>query len=138
MSTSGFKIVVEHEISRERVGDLLCCAFEGGSNYWYRIEQFHEPTTYQFRTNKNQIFKHLDYPLNPEGYLVVSDYHGIDQDETPKRRRLSYVTIKRGLKLLSTSKTYAHHWQDFLAENEDATTGDVFLQFCLFGDVIYG
>jgi hypothetical protein len=28
--------------------------------------------------------------------------------------------------------------RDFIDENDDAITADVFLQFCLFGDVIYG
>ena len=136
---SSFEVIVKHEISRERVGDLLCSAFEGGSNYWYRIEEFHAPSVYQFRADEHAIYQHLDYPLNPEGYLIISDYFGMDGVlKGMKVRRLNYSTIKRGLRLLSTSKTYAHHWRDFITENEDATTGDVFLQLCLFGEVIYG
>jgi pimeloyl-ACP methyl ester carboxylesterase len=30
------------------------------------------------------------------------------------------------------------HWADFLTENEDAETGDVFVQLCLLGEVVYG
>lgn len=33
---------------------------------------------------------------------------------------------------------YPRHWADVLAENDDATTGDVFLQCCLFGECIFG
>jgi hypothetical protein len=33
---------------------------------------------------------------------------------------------------------YPRHIADILSENDDATTGDVFLQLCLFGDVVYG
>lgn len=138
---SGFTVTVQHEVSRQRIGDLLCSAFEGGSNYWYRIEEFHAPTTYQFRTfpESLKVFKHIDYPLNPDGYLVVSDFHGCDEPETEiKKRKLNFATIKRGLKLLSQSKEYSHHWRDFLAENDDQITADVFLQFCLFGEVVYG
>jgi hypothetical protein len=30
------------------------------------------------------------------------------------------------------------HFGDFMGENDDATTSDVFLQLCLFGEVVYG
>ncbi len=135
--SAGFKIKTTHEITREQVGNLLCSAFEGGSNYWYRIEETHAPSTYQYRCMKGHTFSHVDYPLNPDGYLVVSDYHGADEGESVKRR-LNYRSIKRGLQLMAESKEYAHHWRDFIAEDDDAITADVFLQFCLFGEVVYG
>jgi len=101
MST-GFEVTVKHQISHQRVSDLLCSAFESGSNYW------------------------------------ISDAYALGEDEIPKKRKLSYATIKRGLRLLSTTPAYAQHWADFLSENDDATTGDVFLQLCLYGEVVYG
>lgn len=134
----GFTVTVQHEITRERIGDLLCSAFEGGSNYWYRIEESHAPSTYQYRCFPDKIMSHIDYPLNPDGSIVVSDYFGLSVGDRIKKRKLSYATIKRGLRLMSQSDEYAHHWRDFLAEEDDGTTGDVFLQFCLFGEVIYG
>lgn len=138
-TVTGFTVSVQHDISRERVGDLLCSAFEGGSNYWYRIEEFKAPTTFQYRcVPDGGVYRHIDYPLNPDGFLVISDYHGIDEGETPKKRKLNFATIKRGLRLMSQSTEYAHHWRDFLAEDDDAITADVFLQFCLFGEVVYG
>ena len=141
MSTN-FEVKVTHQITREQVGNLLSSAFEGGSNYWYRIEEFHKPSVYQFNYGADLgkeagYFKQIDYPLNPDGYLVVSDYHGADDGEV-KKRTLSSHSIKRGLRLMSESKDYAHHWRDLLAEDDDQTTADVFLQFCLFGDVVYG
>ena len=42
--------------------------------------------------------------------------------------------IAAGLALLADTV----HWVDFMDENEDGTTGDVFLQLCLFGDVVFG
>ncbi len=142
MSTTGFEIKTTHYITREQVANLLCSAFEGGNNYWYRIELFHAPSTYQFNFGADLgkpagHFKQIDYPLNPDGYLVVSDYHGADPGEMVKRR-LNYRSIKRGLQLMAESKEYAHHWRDFIAENDDCITADVFLQFCLFGEVIHG
>jgi len=36
------------------------------------------------------------------------------------------------------AKKEPRHFADFLKEDYDETTGDVFLQCCLFGEVIYG
>ena len=44
--------------------------------------------------------------------------------------------IKRGLTVMA--KKERKHFVDFLNEDYDETTADVFLQCCLFGEVIYG
>lgn len=125
---------VKHEISLQRISDLLCSAFEGGSNYWYQIDKFIKPETMSFRTDKDQIFRHLDYPLNEGGALIISDIEG-DLNEPPWKR-LDLNAIKKGLRTMA--KKHPRHMGDFLNENDDADTGDVFLQCCLFGEVIYG
>jgi len=124
------RLTVEIEITLSRVSDLLCSAFEGGSNYWYRIVAQTAPPAYAFRVDSETIFPHLDYPLNEGGSLRISD----GDDEWT----LDLNLVKRGLGLFCASEKYAKHFGDFLAENDDATTGDVFLQLCLFGDVIFG
>ena len=47
---------------------------------------------------------------------------------------LDRAKIAVGLALLADTA----HWVDFMDENEDGTTGDVFLQMCLFGEVVFG
>jgi len=142
MKTTGFTIKTTREVTREQVANLLCSAFEGGSNYWYRIEKKKAPSTYQFRTDPDTIYSHIDYPLNPDGYLIVSDFHGADGLDEIVERKLNYASIKRGLQLMAEANAkglpYGHHWNDFITDNDDQTTADVFLQFCLFGEVIYG
>jgi hypothetical protein len=125
-------VAVKHSISLERISDLLCSAFEGGSNYWYVINEFVEPKALTFRTDKDQVYRHLDYPLNEGGALVVGDM----EDEDSEDKRLDLEAIERGLKIMA--EKYPRHMMDFINENEDADTGDVFLQCCLFGEAIYG
>jgi hypothetical protein len=125
-------VAVKHSISLERISDLLCSAFEGGSNYWYVINEFVEPKALTFRTDKDQVYRHLDYPLNEGGALVVGDM----EDEDSEDKRLDLEAIERGLKIMA--EKYPRHMLDFINENEDADTGDVFLQCCLFGEAIYG
>ena len=49
---------------------------------------------------------------------------------------LNLKKIKEGLTAMA--KKEPKHFADFIAEDYDQTTGDVFLQCCLFGKVIYG
>lgn len=49
---------------------------------------------------------------------------------------LTRASIAAGIVCMATR--YATHFGDMLAENGDATTGDVLLQCALFGDLIYG
>lgn len=115
-----------------RVQDLLCCALEGGSNYWYQIVKFIEPETLACRAHDKEIFRHLDYPVNVGGALIFQDNEG-----DPKNRyRLDLRSIEKGLKSMANNSP--EHFASFIAENEDADTGDVFLQHCLFGEVVYG
>jgi hypothetical protein len=36
------------------------------------------------------------------------------------------------------AQAYTRHFADFINQNDDAITGDVFLQCCLLGEVLYG
>ena len=44
--------------------------------------------------------------------------------------------MKKGLDLMAGE--HQRHWQDFINENDDADTADVFMQLCLFGEIVYG
>jgi hypothetical protein len=129
-------IKIETQIPFDRITDLLCSAFEGGSNYWYNIEYYQKPKNFNNSKDKTgkDIFKHLDYPINEGGYLAISDNND-GQGET-EREILNLESIERGLKVMA--KKYPSHMKDFLDEQDDAGTGDVFLQCCLFGKVIFG
>lgn len=132
---------VKVQVSKQRVSDLLCNALEGGSNYWYEIVQKVAPKKFEFYsapelgggTKENpKVFPHLDYPMNPDGCLWIRSL--MEDNDSP--RSLNLTSLERGLQLMA--EKYPHHWGDFLAENDDATTGDVFLQLALYGEVIYG
>lgn len=138
-----FKFEVKSKVSRERVGHLLSCAFEGGSNYWYRIEETHKPDRFEYYSckknpgeEKQEVFPHIDYPLNPGGHLIVSDFYGADGDEEQMvRKTLDLAALSLGLQRME--EMYLHHFVNFMKGDEDAETGDVFLQCCLFGEIVY-
>jgi len=131
-------ILVPLRIPVERVSNLLCSAFEGGSNYWARIEKKTEPTEYLYRSSEDQVYPHIDYPLNPGGSLTISANGDDEHEEIDGRREwvLDVEAIKRGLAFMANNEPSA--FGDFLGEDDDQITADVFLQCCLFGKVVYG
>lgn len=124
---------VELTVTRERVSDLLTSAFEGGSDYWYCVAKKIAPTTWEFTSEPTPTRGHYrqDYPLNPGGSLLICD---ID-DEEKTQITLDWAALQRGLTVMQ--KKYPEHFADFLSENDDAITGDVFLQCCLYNEIIF-
>jgi hypothetical protein len=121
------------EVSDQCVADLLCSALEGGSNYWYSIVKFIEPPKLEFRIMKSQVFRHIDYPMNVGGALHIQDK---EAGKDSKTYILELASLRNGVQVMANK--FPRHFADFVNENDDAITGDVFLQCCLFGDVIYG
>ncbi len=121
---------VENREQRDRrLQDLLCCALEGGSNYWYQIKKFSYPHG-QTKESMPMEFRHLELPFKG-GSLLIGVSESSEYD-----RLLDRAAIDRSIQLLA--KKYPKHYADFVAENEDAITGDVFLQLALFGEVVFG
>jgi len=133
---------IETEISDDTIRGLLCNAFEGGSNDWYVIRKYILPKGAEHRDYRDggarqpsKSYWHISQivPLEEGGALLIGDL------ENPKAEplRLDRNTIKRGLHIMA--EKYPQHWGDALSESQaDAITGDVFLQCCLFGEIVYG
>lgn len=122
-------IKIEIEISDERIGDLLCCAMEGGIGYWATIIDYENPDEVKVE------FAHNELPLTERGAVVLTESNDGPLDDQP-RWRLDRAAVERGLRLLA--EKYPGHWAEFLTENEDADTGDVFVQLAVLGELVYG
>ena len=117
------KFKAEIEVTDEQLKDLLCCAFEGGSNYWIDYARRHEAKD----TRAEFIF---EVPFTPNNYVELRP---LEEEESVN---LTYESLKEGLRIMA--EQYPHHMSDLLNDNADATTGDAYLQCCVFGEVIYG
>jgi hypothetical protein len=144
-------------IPAERVLGLVTTAFEGGVGYWAVIVGYEAPPTPpeqwehrsfeeslgQPKSKEHPVFRHSEYPLNGGAVLVAEDEAfcragGIQEyiAQGGEVWRLDAEAVERGLALMA--KTQPRHWANFVEENEDADTGDVFMQLALLGEVIYG
>jgi len=113
-----------------RVKDLLTSAVEGGSNYWGEIRDYdlaNGITLGQFD------FPHIDVPFK-EGCSIIFD--DIEGDPDLSNKKLNLETMQNGLQIMADK--YPHHFADVMTEQDDASTGDVFLQCSLFGEIVFG
>jgi hypothetical protein len=119
------------KIDPKRVQDMIIGAFEGGSNYWCHTANLINPKPESlpkdgvvwWGNSKKNVFD------DPQFRVEIID----DENET---HILDPLAIAKGLQIMATK--YSGHFSDMITENDDATTSDVFLQCCLFGEVIYG
>lgn len=152
---NGFTI--EQTISLEKVSNLIISALEGGSNYWYMIQKEIKPVTKeriyldsiwdeQRKKNPNWLSS-VEIVFNG-GALMIDDSMA-DDPELKEPIRFDLECIQKGLEvwqadvqsggtLHGSESADPSHWADFIGGNDDQTTADVFLQYCIFGKVIYG
>jgi hypothetical protein len=111
-------------ISFKDIEDLLICAFEGGSNYWYDdLEPIQE--TSKLATASERFYDNL----MTHGFRLKDKETG----------ELHGVHIERYAEAVSLmQQKYTQHFMNWRSENYDAETGDVFLQLLVFKDVVYG
>ena len=120
------KFTVPESVNVERVKGLLCSAFEGGSNYWYTDLNVHQ---WPDGVSSREAW-HMEVPVVEGGVLSLVDKYEGDE------HLLDLAKITKGLAIMR--EKYPRHWSNFATENDDAETADVFLQCCVFDDIIYG
>jgi len=132
MSTK-FAVTTAVQIDSDKIAELLCSAFEGGSGYWSEIGGYNVPKEVWLWGDGSNIFKYIQYPLSKGGAVIVLE---TGDGDVSKEHVLDLAAIKRGLQTMANKEP--RHFANFLAGNGDADTGDVFLQCCLLGEVVYG
>jgi hypothetical protein len=130
---------VDFDVPDDMVRSMLCNAFEGGSS-WVQVREYRlRPgiTMADVREGgslqdpKNYWHPCQLVPLLEGCAIVAADTY---QDQPPVI--LDREAMHRGLRIMA--EKYPRHFLDMVCENDDAATGDVFLQCCMFGEVVYG
>lgn len=128
-------------VTSEQVSDMLSTAFEGGSNYWYANLDYDLGDGYTIadfrkggRCQYPGTYFHWSQliPLVEGCALTFEDSD--DDGATPLR--LDREKVMAGAQVMAAK--YPQHFADWMNEDGDATTGDVFLQCCVFGELVYG
>lgn len=121
-----FDIALTVSIKQDKLEDLILSAIEGGSNYWYFIEE----------NANDQPYEKSPFVAGSNG-LRISNRILSDNGECDYLDAwLNVESVKNGLRVMSNK--YTRHLINLIEGNDDAATADVFLQCCLFGSVVYG
>jgi len=118
-----FEVQVRTEVHAKTLGEVLAAALNDGSVYWINHVKWKWPVGATPRMSLTAL---------------LFEYGGavhIWQIEENTPCALDMNVVEQGLKTMS--EKYPKHTWDLLSENDDATTADVFLQCCLFGDIKY-
>lgn len=125
-----FVVAETFRVPRSQVASLLCCALNGSYEHWFRIVEVVKPVRFQFRVHPDLVITTIDCPLNDGGALVI---RSLEPDSN--LFRLDLASLASGLNDMASR--CPRHFADFLNGKADTITGSVFLQCCLFGELIY-
>ena len=127
------------------VENMLVAAFEGGCNYWLDQVQTIFPSGHSYEDYKHGG-KYHQSDIATEPCYNAWKYEGgklnlrLQPECLGDHEKIwfvfDYETAIKGFELMR-EKT-PRHWNDMMAQNDDAITADVWLQLCLFGEVVYG
>jgi len=124
------KVKIEFNINFRHFEDIIVTAMEGGSNYWYHIDDF---IPYIDGDNKEpatiRLSKHLFN--NPLYKLEICDKYDLLVLGT-----LTQASILKAIEL--ASKEYLDVFHDLLEGTGDAGTADILFQLAVMGKVIFG
>lgn len=118
-------------LTADDVENLMTSAIEGGSNYWYLIGNDDEVRK---ATEDMQGAAFVDRMLIAIQRGVGVKIYDVEDEEN----LLGTLTKDSWTKAESLFiKNHRHHLADVLGENDDASTGDVFFQLALMGEIVY-
>lgn len=131
------EVVIPVTVTGRIMSDLLISAFEGGSNYWVRSLRL-------FDRDGHRVAGLVDHPVQDlSSIVVVEDDNGKEHTLTmpgvvkPGQALGKHVSdLEVGLRIMAEKHT--NHFTNLINDDADAETGDVFLQCCLFGEIVYG
>jgi hypothetical protein len=121
--------VTLNEEDFKHVENLLITAFEGGSNYWYLISD-HNRKHFPKDVYLSSILAH------PGSRMVIKDGSGEEYFEPKEITHEDVLTAWEAFQ--QPDDRWKRHFRDLISGNDDACTGDAFLQLVVLNDIVFG
>lgn len=126
-------------LTNDRRLDMLTGALEGGSNYWYDLREASEEAIKTVVPELDTLRKQTPFvdlmwqAIEGGASIPVFD---IEDEEGEAIGHISLESIAKGEALMLANEN--EHFSDIIGEYDDATTADVWFQFCVLGELVYG
>lgn len=135
----GETISVPTPVDWQRVADAMVGAIEGGSTYW--LNSCHASLDDNSQTLKRAIqladnIWYAEASYWRDGGRALVKYDNPETGPSIAEKEIGKAELLLGLRTMAEKAP--RHFADLVNENDDATTHDVFIQYVLFGDIIYG
>jgi hypothetical protein len=118
---------IELNIPDQNIIDVMVTALEGGSNYWYNLPNIEMARKHYKDSGLAGSEKVIKAVLEHNEVIPVYDI----EDEDNHLGDISQANIKRGLQLFMDDD---RAW----TPDMDAEQADVFFQFVVMGELVYG
>ena len=129
------KIQATFEIEDNRIETLFVSALEGGSNYWYWLNDD------SISSVRNIVSRDEDPCYSTAIWTAIKRgahipiYDAEDYNADPLGT-VTQESVKSALE--DMARDYTDHFNDLISESDDATTGDIFFQLATMNDVHFG
>lgn len=121
------------EITEEHLSNWFCGALEGGSNYWYLLNDINRKNFIKGEPLTENLAK--SFMANPNYKLNVYDIES-DEDELDLLGAVTWDNIK--FALVEMHKNYHDLYEDLVHGDADADSCDVWFQLATMKDVVFG
>ena len=121
-------IKVDTYITNAMVANLLAAAFSGFCSYWLK------ETRCEINGDSIPTTNRTTLPLTDDG-KVICVLHMEPDKNAGREFTLDKLAIERGLLIMRDK--YPNQFARIFTGKDDAETGDVFIQSCLFGEVVF-
>ncbi len=127
---SKHSFTTEVEIDPQMVADLMVTAIEGGSNYWVNSIVLKEAKT------PNRTEPWYANPALYEDAFHIKVYEMDEEGQPTEEHYIGQHGMRVGLEKMANKAP--GHFTNIVSDQWDAETADVFLQYVVLGDIVYG
>lgn len=116
-------------LTDEEINNLFVNGIEMGIGYWCDETPF-------IPTDDVDEEKDLYYAERLWPHVQKGESFRFGSNEYEEYGEINLASVAKACELFTTK--YSSHYADIKNENDDVITADVFIQLCVFGDVVYG
>lgn len=133
------EINVKINVTSEIVNNVLVCALEGGSNYWYMLGDYSRKHFAKGETLVDNLTRSFD--ADPNYKVQVLDLESIeyDDDDEGTAETLGYLTNDSMAYAFSTMAVeFPEQFARIMTTDCDGDDADIWFQIAVMGEVTFG